>query len=301
MTRPSDRSPREAGTPNRKGRSTRNVSRLSGVPRGRTGGRPSPWESSLFLAPLELMGDWGSSPPEAAFRVLSRVREACLTSVALLSDRQPKRIRVESRSGGFPAIWLHDDDASMAWILVTIGACDWCQLAYQFGHELGHVLCNSWDKLAYPRAPCQWLEESLVEAFTIRGLGILAEAWERDPPFEGDCGFSDAIRRYRNNLIARYEAQSSHSSCSVWFRAARRSLEQRGGESEAEGPATLCALAELEESNRSIEDLGALNRWPLRSGIAIEDYLKQWQTSCAEIRTPGRLPKRLRRLLDLNP
>jgi hypothetical protein len=256
-------------------------------------------ESSLFLAPLELVGDWGASPPEAAFRVMSRVREACLAGVALLSDRQPKRIRVECRSGGFPAIWLHDDDASMAWILVTIGPCDWCQLAYQFGHELGHVLCNSWDKLAYPRAPCQWLEESLVEAFTLRGLGLLAATWERDPPFEGDGAFAEAIRRYRNNLIAGYDAQSTRGSCGTWFRAARSSLEQRGGESEAEGPATLCILAELEESNRWVEDLGALNRWPSRSGIAIDDYLTQWQRSCTEIRAPGRLPQQLRRLLDL--
>jgi len=272
---------------------------VSGELEGHRDALPAPLESSLFLAPLELVGDWGASPPEAAFRVMSRVREACLAGVALLSDRQPKRIRVECRAGGFPAIWLHDDNARMAWILVTIGPCDWCQLAYQFGHELGHVLCNSWDKLAYPQAPCQWLEESLVEAFALRGLGLLAATWERDPPFEGDGAFADAIRRYRNNLIAGYEAQSAHRRCDAWFRVARSSLEQRGGESEAEGPATLCILAELEESIRSVEDLGALNRWPSRSGIAIEDYLTQWQTSCSNIRALGRLPQQLRRLLDL--
>ena len=285
--------------PNPKGRFTASGRSLCKGPKDQAGWRQAPVEPSLFLAPLQLMGNWSSSPPEAVFRVLSRVREACLTGVALLSDRQPERIRVESRSSGFPAIWLHDDDVSMAWILVSIGACDWCQLAYQFGHELGHVLCNSWDRLAYPRAPCQWLEESLVEAFTIRGLGLLAATWECDPPFEGDSGFASAIRRYRNNLTARYEAQSPHDSCGAWFRTARRSLERRGGESEAEGPATLCILAELEESNRSVEDLGALNRWPSRSGIAIEDYLTQWQTSCSDICAPGRLPKQLRRLLDL--
>ena len=276
-----------------------NISPVSRGHQRHIGALPAPLESSLFLAPLELMGDWGATPPEAAFRVVSRMREACLAGVALLSDRQPKRIRVESRASGFPAIWLHDDDASMAWMLVTIGPCDWCQLAYQFGHELGHVLCNSWDKQAYPRAPCQWLEESLVEAFTIRGLGLLATTWERDPPFEGDGGFATAIRRYRSNLIATYEARSAHRPCGAWFRAARSSIERRGGESEAEAPATLCILAELEESNRVVEDLGAVNRWRSRSGIAIEDYLTQWQTSCTDICAPGRLPQQLRCLLDL--
>ncbi len=149
--------------------------------------------SSLFSASLELAGDWGMSPPAAVIRVLSRLRDVSLSGIELFSDRQPVTIRVESRTEGFPAIWFHDEDPGLAWILVTIRARDWCQLACQFGHELGHVLCNSWDRLAYPSAPCQWLEESVVEAFTIRGFGLLAASWERDPPFDSDNGFAKFI------------------------------------------------------------------------------------------------------------
>lgn len=38
----------------------------------------------------------------------------------------------------------------------------------------------------------------LVEAFSLRGLGRLAEAWEKDPPFAGDDAF-----RNRNCRISR--------------------------------------------------------------------------------------------------
>jgi hypothetical protein len=31
------------------------------------------------------------------------------------------------------ALWIHRETA---WIIVDIGARDWCNLAYQFGHEL---------------------------------------------------------------------------------------------------------------------------------------------------------------------
>jgi hypothetical protein len=185
----------------------------------------------------------------------------------------------------------------LAWIIVNIYPSAWCQLAYQFGHELGHILCNSWDKFAHPSAPCQWLEESLVEAFTIRGLGLLAASWERNPPFDGDASFADSIRRYRKNLIKRYAAQAPNRSCATWFRMARASLDLRGGESGAEGPATIEILAALENSDACVEDLGAVNRWPLRSRVPIEDYLDLWEVSCAEIGAPGRLPKRLRHLL----
>ncbi len=230
-------------------------------------------------------------------RVVSRVHGVSLSGFALLSDRQPRGIRVESRAEDFPAIWLHDEDADLAWVLVVIGGCDWCQLAYQFGHELGHVLCNSWDELARPSAPCQWLEESLAEAFTIRGLGLLAASWESDPPFADDAEFANAIRRYRNDLINKYKARSPDESCAAWFRKARATLDRQGGESSAEGPATLEILAEMERSNSSVADLGALNRWRGRSGVPLEDYLTLWEQSCAEIGSPGQLPKMLRQVL----
>ena len=63
----------------------------------------------------------------------------------------------------------------MAWIIVDVGTRDWCNLAYQFGHELGHVVANSWARDAKPGGPCQWLEEALVEAFSFRGLGRLVK------------------------------------------------------------------------------------------------------------------------------
>ena len=105
-------------------------------------------------------------------------REACLSGVRLVSDRQPDRLVVDDHAEGHPAIWLHDDHTRTAWIIVDIGPNDWCKLAYQFGHELGHVLCNSWEASAKPRPPSQWFEESLVEAFSILGLGLLARSWQ---------------------------------------------------------------------------------------------------------------------------
>jgi hypothetical protein len=251
----------------------------------------------LLTAPLELAGDWRESPPDAVMRVVARVRDVLLSDVELLSDRQPKRVRIESRGADFPAIWLHNEDADLAWVLVVIEARNWSQLAYQFGHELGHVLCNSWDRLAIPSAPCQWLEESLAEAFTLRGLGLLAANWERDPPFANDAGYANEIRYQRDHQINPHTALNE--SCAAWFHKARTTLDRQGGESSAEGPATLEILAELEKNNASVADLGALNRWPARSGAPLEDYLRLWGQSCAEIGAPGRLPQMLRQVLGV--
>jgi hypothetical protein len=253
---------------------------------------------TLLSAPLELNGDWGGSSPDAAFRVVERAREVALSGVRLLSDQQPDQLRVDDHASGLPAIWLHEDPPTTAWIIVDIGARDWCKLAYQFGHELGHVLCNSWGPLAKPRPPCQWLEEAFVEAFSIRGLALLATTWEETPPFAGDAQFAGAIRAYRAALIEKYQrAPIPDGDIGRWFREYRSSLPQ--GVSEAEGPAILAILAEFDRDPVCVEDLGAVNRWPARTALPLEDYLRAWQGSCAEIGASGHLPVRLKRMLDI--
>ena len=266
--------------------------------------QPQTQQVTLLSAPLELTGEWGGSPPNDARAVILRMRDACLSDVRLLSDRQPAKLRVDDHPSGSPAIWLHDGDGNpdMAWIIVDIGPLDWCKLAYQFGHELGHVLCNSWQPQAKPKLPSQWLEEALVEAFSIRGLGLLANSWEQRPPFPNDSAFAGAIRQYRQDLIEQYRKPVGETArpdrpqgrdlCG-WLRQNRDALDHTGGVGIIEGPEILRIVAELEGDKACVEDLGALNRWPARSEVPLEEYLRLWRTSCAEIHAPGRLPAKL--------
>ena len=216
----------------------------------RTGVAPAAGRAAdLRDAPLELTGDWGESPPPAAEVVIARMRQVSLAGVRLLSDQQPDSVRVQSNRTGPPAIWLHDDRSRTAWIVVDIGGRDWCKLAYQFGHELGHVLANSWGPQAKPQPPCQWLEEALVEAFSIRGLGLLAESWETNPPFAGDAPFAQAIRQYRTGVIAGYtkaDDPTSDAAFSTWFPGMRGALEASGGLNPIQGPVIRQILAQLE-------------------------------------------------------
>jgi hypothetical protein len=269
---------------------------------GKAFGLASEATPRLLSASLELGGTWEASPVDAVLRVLTRMRAVCLADVRLLSDRQPEIIRVENHTSGPPAIWLHNDRTNVAWIMVDIGPDDWSKLSYQFGHELGHVLCNSWSAGSKPHPPCQWLEESMVEAFSIRGLGLLAPSWERDPPFAGDSAFSAKIREYRDNLFKKYggaAGQESDAEVASWFRATRSALEQNSLNG-IEGPLIVRIVGELEHDIACVEDMGALNRWPSRSAVPLEEYLRLWEKSCTEVHAPGRLPARLRSLLGVS-
>ncbi len=258
--------------------------------------------STLLTGPIELAGDWGDTLPRAAEQVVERMRLACFDGVRLVSDRQPTRLRVDQHTSGQPAIWLHPDGTSMAWIIVDIGERDWSKLAYQFGHELGHVLANSWQRDAKPAPPCQWLEEAMVEAFSLRGLGRLATGWKENPPFAGDNAFGDAIAEYRESIIRGYTAladgQGLTRDAAAWFADHRSEIEIPGLNPFAQAMSRTI-LTEYEAAPDCVEALGALNRWPGRTGVPIAEYLKLWEASCAELQASPRLPVRLRELLRI--
>jgi hypothetical protein len=58
-------------------------------------------------------------------------------------------------------------------------------------------------------------------------------------------------------------------------------------------------LTEYEAVPDCVVALGALNRWPGRTGVPIAEYLKLWEASCAELQASPRLPVRLRELLRI--
>ena len=255
---------------------------------------------TLLTANLELGGDWGGSASTDAAAVIESMRAACLAGVALLSDHQPEKLRVDDQSGSNPSVWLHTEFPTTAWIVVIVGTRDWCNLAYQFGHELGHVLCNSWEPDAKPRNPCQWIEEALVEAFSLRGLARMADDWVRSPPFPNDTTYAGSIRSYRETILASYRSaaqdQGIAAGFGAWFKAHEAFLDQHGGVDAARG-AVSTMLGLLQGDAAMIADMGALNRWPARSGVPLPDYLDLWEKSCAELGAPGRLPVRVRDLL----
>jgi hypothetical protein len=207
--------------------------------------------------------------------------------IGLVSDRQPARLRVDEHTCGPPAIWLHPDGSSAAWIIVDVGERAWSQLAHQFGHEPGRVLANSWKPHAKPAARCQWLEEAIVEAFSLHGLRHLAATWKQTPPLPSDNAYGGAIFAYRQNIIEQSgklaAEQGTIRDFGRWFDGHRSEIEIAGGLNPFAPAAALVILAEYERAPECIGAVGALNRWPGRSGIPIADYLHAREASCVEL------------------
>ena len=259
---------------------------------------------TLANVPIRLDGTWPGSLPQSALTVVSRMRQVCLEGVRLLSDRQPDWLLVDDHTSGPPHIWLHFDGRPFAWMVVDIGPRDWSKLAYQFGHEFGHVVCNLWERRGPRPAPpdsSAWLEEALAEAFSIRGLALLANSWARDPPFPRDAAFAGAIREYRANLLGQYQraamAQGATVSLTAWFQANRGALEADAAITAEARVVVPAIVAAMEADPGCVEALGALYRWPRLGALPMQEYLRRWQQSCTELGASPVLPIWLRKVL----
>lgn len=143
----------------------------------------------------------------------------------------------------------------------------------------------------------------MVEAFSLRGLALLADSWSRDPPFKGDSGFGAAVALYRQNIIERYGKlaveQGDPKDLVAWFKAHRAEMEAKPGLSLFAQSATLNVLAEYERDPAHMDAIGALNRWPGRAMIPLEDYFRAWMASCKELQASSDLPMRLKDLIGV--
>jgi hypothetical protein len=114
--------------------------------------------------------------------------------------------------------------------------------------------------------------------------------------------FGNAIVDCRQNMIRQYSAlagqQGLNQNAAAWFLDHRSEIEKPGLNPFAQA-ASLKVVAEYERDPACIEALGALNRWPGRTRVPIEEYFPQWEASYAELQASPRLPNRLREMLGI--
>jgi len=162
--------------------------------------------TNLQTAQLWAEANHGTASTDDICKVASSMRFASLRGVKLRSDRQPAKILVENIQGApgrwAPMVLATDRPGGAAWIRVTIDDKHWARLAYQFGHELGHVLANSWGTGAAPQIPCQWVEEVCVEAFSIRGLFEISQRWAVKPPYPNWRSCAPCLASYAEKTLS---------------------------------------------------------------------------------------------------
>jgi hypothetical protein len=129
-----------------------------------------------------------------------------------------------------------------------------------------------------------------VEAFSIYGLGRLAEAWATRPPHPNWKPYAAELARYAADMILEHSLTAGavrEDGSGIVRRRPLECLLMLGEAAQAKVPDLVDAYR-LQPDLR--DDLVALNRWPERAGLPFGQYVAAWTASCSALGTPGKLP-----------
>ena len=159
-------------------------------------------------------------------------------------------------------------------VLISLGDGRWemgdgSQYAYQFSHELCHILCN------YKESGKQnkWFEEALCEMASIYSLRRMAEDWKTRPPYPHWKGYSESLNAYAQDLI---DKTSVPEDLAAWYQANKEHLSRNSGDRPKNRIVGVRLLPLFEKNPGLWQAVASLNKGARRNQQDFPAYLRAW-------------------------
>lgn len=157
------------------------------------------WELSRECVPIRLTGEWGNVRHVDLLMVLNDAATVLATNFA----SKPSHVTVSPSEGPPMALF-----GSQPTILLNARGRHWCQYAYQFGHELCHVLTNHNRLQATPSGHFQ-IDEIICETAAIFTVFKLAQKWATNAPYPNWISYAAEFDKYGRNILDGYATKPS--------------------------------------------------------------------------------------------
>jgi hypothetical protein len=216
----------------------------------------------LFVEP----GDWGSSSLADTKKVCESVTDVF---VPHLAARAYAPFLIQNDVSGPITLYRRGENGEY---IIRVNTRDraWAQLAFQFAHELCHVLCNYRDA----HNPQLWFEETLCECASLFALRRMAQIWKTKPPYPNWKPYSSALADYAAERLAVHNTELE--SAQEIFERNRDKLEESGTNREINNRLAAKLLPLFEAEPDGWESLQYLNKGQPDENLDFEVYLRRW-------------------------
>ena len=235
-------------------------------------------------------GNWGDTTLAAVLEVLDSVYGA-LTEAFGAEPDAPVSISHWTQ----PPLTVFDRRPHE--VLLNARSRYWSQYAYQFSHELCHILTGH-DR--YRKHRYRWFDESICELASLYTLYRLESAWRADPP-RGVPGAKQFAPHHREYAESRREQHRLPDGTSLpdWF-ATHRPLLESGTQRRDLYTTIGGALVDCFLGNPGLwRDVHVLNQWDPREDASFGRYLGSWKRCVQAAGGPGLAPETIRRILGV--
>jgi hypothetical protein len=243
---------------------------------------------ALFSAPVAAGAPSGEQGPaihvlDAGWgNVYTEDIEAVLYSVAselwrYFPGRSPVKLVISHSEKG-PLTLYRKGPKGEYLILLSANNRRWAQYAYQFSHELCHVLSNYDHSETNNRARSnQWFEEAVCEAAALFTLCRMAITWESNPPFPHWRDYAQVLRHYAERLAGEAHRRLPHDDMLVeWYAANQEALRDDPYLRDKNEVCANMMLALFERSPEHWDAIGYLNRDSAALAGSLLGYLQSW-------------------------
>lgn len=221
---------------------------------------------------------WGSAERDEIETLLVAVTDVLVSDPAQQALSAPI---VVTYAPGSPVTLFERGPAGEYQVHLSARNRHWAQYAYQFGHELCHVMSNFELRAGdAARKRNQWFEEAVCEAAGLFALRSMALRWQTAAPYSTWQDYAPALRAYADRLVTEPHRQLPEGvSPGNWLQAR---LETLGRDPYHRDDNEVVANLLLPLFERAPEQWAALHYLNLHPADAVADlpeYLRNWRSS----------------------
>lgn len=186
--------------------------------------------------------------------------------------------------GPFPLTVFGRNERGEVVVRLATGGTYWSQYAYQFSHELCHVLSGCEDDFKGNL----WFEESLCEAASLYCLRRMSEEWRTRPPYPNWRDYAPALADYARDLIDRRALlpELRKEGLPAFYRRHRARLASEPCDRELNGAIAVVLLELLEAEPHAWQAIRWLNPSPSPDGETFQAYLRKWHDAAPRTHRP---------------
>jgi hypothetical protein len=162
-------------------------------------------------------------------------------------------------------------------IRLNTGKTYWAQYAFQFSHELCHVLCQ------YDADPHgnDWFEEAICELASMFTLRRMGETWKASPPFSHWKDFAPHLTSYAEDLI-RSARLSEGKTLAVWYAEHAGQLQGTATNREMNRVVAAALLPLFEQGPEHWEAVTYLNDGSPPTPQSFREFVADWHQHAPE-------------------
>lgn len=225
-------------------------------------------QEGAVLPEIEVIeGGWGAAAPEDIRAVCRSAAESLLRHVP---GRRLDPISLAHSADKGPMVVYGRGEKGERRVLLSAADTRWAQFAYQFAHELGHILCGYRDG----DASNQWFEESVCEAASLFALRRMAETWKTRAPYSNWEGYAGELSSYAQERID--SVTPRRESLARWYRGHELLLREKADDRRKNQVVAVVLLDLLEKAPAGWRAFGALNDRKTAAVRSFEAYLRDW-------------------------